>query len=165
MRVFQKFFVEGHLAMGVFQKHFATVLFILWYNYLMKFLRVLFGYIKWHYGRAIISLTIVWKNLAVFLFNYFSIKSLTLNFFSQWKRKGETHLKKSGMADWFETIIINTLMRIVGIIIRTIVILIGLIVWIIFIILFPIALAFWLFIFPAVLYVLLYGIIIFFTIK
>jgi len=131
----------------------------------MKFLRIFLGYTKWHYSRAIISLFITWKNLAIFLFEFFSIKSLFLKFFSPWKRKGEEHKKGSGLESWFESFVINTLMRIVGMMVRSVVILIGVSVWIIFVLSFPIALIVWLLIFPTILFIAVYGIIFFFKIK
>jgi hypothetical protein len=131
----------------------------------MKFLRIFLGYVKWHYTRAVISLFITWKNLARFLFEYFSIKSLLLNFFSPWKRKIDAYKKGSGLDKLFESIIINVIMRIVGMIVRSIVILIGFVVWATFILIFPIALIVWLVIFPTLLFIALYGITIFFSIK
>jgi len=131
----------------------------------MRFLRIFGGYVKWHYTKAIISLTITWKNLTVFLFEYFSIKSLLSNFFSTWKRKGDTYKKGSGLEKWFESIVINTIMRIVGIIVRSIVIFIGLIVCVVFILIYPITLVAWLLILPLVLLIAISGITIFFSTK
>jgi len=131
----------------------------------MKFLRIFLGYVKWHYTRAIISLSITWKNLSRFLFEYFSIKPLLLNFFSPWKRKIDAYKKGSGLDKWFESIVINIIMRIVGMIVRSVVILIGFIVWVIFVLLFPVALIVWLVIFPILLFIAIYGITIFFSIK
>jgi hypothetical protein len=109
----------------------------------MKSLQVFFKYFKWHYGKALIDSIHLWKNLTLFLLNFFSIKTLILNFFTPWKRIYDSYPKWYNFKEYFSTLAINSLMRIVGIFIRFFVIIFGLICTFIFIILYPVAFIFW----------------------
>ena len=76
--------------------------------------------IKWHYSKALSDLFFLWKNVAWFLFHFFSISLLIRTFFSPFKRLG------GGTGTFFENIIAGTLMRIVGAGCRLILIIFGL---------------------------------------
>jgi len=110
----------------------------------MKFLRTFLGYLKWHYGKALMTTFAFWKNILIFLFNFFSIKSLSGNFFTPWKRLVDIYPKKFNLKIYFFTFLVNTIMRIVGIILRSIIILIGLVFCFALIILLPVTLLVWL---------------------
>ena len=109
----------------------------------MKSLQVFFKYFKWHYGKALIGSVYLWKNLTLFLLNFFSIKTLILNFFTPWRRISDSYPKWYNFKEYFSTLAINTLMRIVGIFIRFFVIIFGLICTFVFVILYPVAFIFW----------------------
>ena len=128
----------------------------------MKFLSVLFGYLKWHYGKALITTFSFWKNILVFLFNYFSIKSLISNFFAPWKRLADSYPKRFDLKIYFFTFIVNVIMRIVGVILRTIVIIIGLIVCTVTIICLPLTILVWLALPFIIAWLIIYGIILIF---
>lgn len=110
----------------------------------MKSLQVFFKYFKWHYGKAITASISLWKNLALFLFNFFSIKTLILNFFTPWRRISDSYPKWYNFKEYFSTLLMNTLMRIVGMFIRFFVIVFGLIFTFVFVISYPAALLIWL---------------------
>jgi hypothetical protein len=110
----------------------------------MKILSSFLGYLKWHYGKALITTFTFWKNILVFLFNFFSIKNLLGNFFTPWKRLADGYPKKFNFQIYFSTFIINTLMRIVGMVLRTIIIIVGLVICSIYIMILPLTLLFWL---------------------
>jgi len=110
----------------------------------MKTLTVLFGYIKWHYSEAIISLLQIWRNLTVFIFDYFSIKLLFQNFFDPWKRMTETRPSFFDTAKFFSTLISNLIMRLVGIFLRIILIALGTICLLLFVLLLIPVLLIWL---------------------
>lgn len=124
----------------------------------MKSLQVFFKYFKWHYGKAIASSVSLWKNLALFLLNFFSIKTLVLNFFTPWKRIYDSYPEWYNFKEYFSTLIMNTLMRIVGMFIRFFVIIFGLICTFIFIISYPFALLTWLVLPVIILTIILAGI-------
>lgn len=125
----------------------------------MRFLQVFFKYFKWHYSKAIISSIYLWKNLTLFLLNYFSIKTLLLNFFTPWRRISNTYPKWYSFKEYFSTLLLNTLMRIVGMFIRFFVIILGLISTFVFIVSYPLALIIWLILPVVILAIIITGII------
>ncbi len=110
---------------------------------MVKLLIIFFGYLKWHYSKALVAVFSFWKNLLVFLFNFFSIKNLLGNFFTPWKRLADSYPERFDIKAYFFAFIANMIMRIVGMILRSIVVFIGLVCCAIFIICFPLALLIW----------------------
>lgn len=86
----------------------------------------MFGYLKWHYGRALIEGWEVLINFTVFIFHYFSISLLFRTFFLRISRMGERYGQGFNIEKFFSTLIVNLIMRIVGMVVRTILIVIGL---------------------------------------
>ena len=127
-------------------------------NFLMTFLR----YLKWHYGKALATTFSFWKNILVFLFNFFSIKNLLGNFFTPWKRLADTYPERFNPKIYFFTFLINTIMRIVGVILRTIILLIGFACCFVYIIALPITLLVWLALPFIIIGLILYGLILIF---
>jgi len=110
----------------------------------MKTLAIIFGYIRWHYGKAIISLSKIWKNFLFFIFNFFSVKLLFENFFDPWKRMNDFYPKSFDLKKYFYAFINNLIMRVMGMLMRTGMIIIGLISVIIFTFVYPLTLLIWL---------------------
>lgn len=110
----------------------------------MKTLAIIFGYIVWHYSKAIISLSKIWGNFLIFIFNFFSIKLLFQNFFDPWKRMNDYYPKSFDFRKYFYAFLNNLIMRIVGMIMRTFMIIAGFASLIIFIFIYPPALLIWL---------------------
>lgn len=86
------------------------------------------GYLKWHYGRAFSDILVVWANFFWFTFHFFSIPLLIRTLFSPWKRLHEGYRKGFHPEDFFQALIVNTLMRIVGAIARLVLIVIGILI-------------------------------------
>lgn len=85
------------------------------------------GYLTWHYGKAFIAISVIWKNFLWFTGHFFSFLHLIKTLFSPWKRMGEEYQHKGfHPSSFFEVLIINTIMRIVGIFVRLLIIIIGL---------------------------------------
>ncbi len=110
----------------------------------MPFFSFLGTYFVWHYTNALRDFFGVWKNIEIFIIDFFSISILLKTLLSPWKRMGETYTKSSGLSAFFETLVINTIMRIVGLIIRTVILLLGVSVFIISIPIGIILFSFWL---------------------
>lgn len=110
----------------------------------MNLIKTFLGYLKWHYGKALLTTFAFWKNILFFLYNFFSIKSLTGNFFTPWKRLADTYPKKFNLKIYLFTFLVNSLMRIFGVILRSIIIVVGLLFCITYIALLPVTLLFWL---------------------
>lgn len=93
----------------------------------MRLIPMLIHYVWWHYTTAIADLVRNYLNLSTFLKNFFSLSHLTRNLFSPWRRLGEEY--PSGHLDigaFFSTLIVNTLMRLVGLVIRLVLLVWGL---------------------------------------
>jgi hypothetical protein len=89
---------------------------------------VLFGgYFKWHYGRGFVDIMRVWRNFLWFTLHFFSVPLLIRTLFSPWQRLHEEYKKGFDLKSFFSTLLVNTLMRIVGSIIRLLFIIIGII--------------------------------------
>ncbi len=84
------------------------------------------SYFSWHYGRAFVDMFHIWMNFLWFVFNFFSISALINTFFDPWKRMGESYPKGFDIAGLISTLVVNLLMRVVGIMVRVIVLSIGL---------------------------------------
>lgn len=125
----------------------------------MKFLTTFLGYLKWHYGKALVTTFTFWKNILIFIFNFFSIKSLSGNFFTPWKRLAENYPVKFNFKAYTFTFLVNTIMRIVGVFLRSIIIFIGLIFCIVYIALLPVSLLIWLSLPPIIILLLGYGLV------
>ena len=110
----------------------------------MKIVLVILGYLKWHYGKALRSLTGVWGNFLYFISEYFSISLLFQNFFDPWKRMTDSYPKGFDLKKIFYAILTNLIARIVGIIMRSFLILIGLSVYILLAALYPVVMLLWL---------------------
>jgi hypothetical protein len=105
---------------------------------------IIFGYLKWHYSKAIYSLTEIWGNFLYFIFEFFSISLLFKNFFDPWKRMSDQYPKNFDLKKYFYAFVTNIIVRIVGIIMRTVLIIIGLSCYILTAIFYPIVIIVWL---------------------
>ena len=81
-------------------------------------IQVIPQYILWHYTLGLRSTAAFGTNLLRFLFAFFSLSLLIRTLFSPWRRLGEDYTKGLRPGAWFETFVINTLMRLVGFLIR-----------------------------------------------
>lgn len=87
------------------------------------YIRLIPHYILWHYTIGIRDYLRVMHLLLRAISKVFSLRLLFRTFFDPFERLGESY---HGVRNFFETFIVNTLMRGVGIIVRTCVICIGL---------------------------------------
>jgi len=84
-------------------------------------------YLAWHYTFAIRDFFGIWGNMIWFTYQYFSIPILLKTLFSPFKRLKEYSKGGLDIGSFFEALVVNTIMRLVGFILRSVVILIGLI--------------------------------------
>lgn len=88
-------------------------------------------YLAWHYTRAIRDFFTIWGNLLWFVLQFFSISLLFKTLFAPFKRLKEAGAKDAiDVEGFFEALIVNTIMRIVGFIFRSIIIIFGLLFYI-----------------------------------
>jgi hypothetical protein len=91
----------------------------------MNYLKTLIRYLKWHYSLGFYHISIIYKNVFVFLFEYFAIESLLKEFFLPWKRISGTYSGIKNISSFFSILIQNLIMRFVGIIFRSTVLFVG----------------------------------------
>jgi len=84
-------------------------------------------YVRWHYGQGTKDLFVILGRFLSFVFSWFSITLLLQTLFSPWKRLGSEYQKGFHPEEFFSSLLINTIMRIVGFFIRTVVVVLGLI--------------------------------------
>ncbi|MCI5108777.1 MAG: hypothetical protein MRY49_02940 [Candidatus Pacebacteria bacterium] len=85
----------------------------------------MFAYLRWHYTRALKEGLELFSNAIYFVYHFFSIPLLFRTFFHRFSKMGEGYGRGFSPENFFSALIVNTIMRIVGIISRTVVILIG----------------------------------------
>lgn len=88
---------------------------------------MLVAYIRWHYGQGLHELFAVAKNFLWFVANFFSFKLLLKTLFAPWKRMGENYEDGFNISAFASTLLVNTLMRLVGFITKTVVLVVGLV--------------------------------------
>ncbi len=94
----------------------------------MRVVELVAYYFFWHYGRALSDLFRQYVTLLWFVFNFFSIPELLRTFVSPFQRMQERYGGGLDLEDFFGVIVVNLLMRIVGMIVRSFVIVGGLLV-------------------------------------
>ncbi len=122
----------------------------------MKIIVIILGYLKWHYGKALISLTRVWSNFLFFVTVFFSLKLLFQNFFDPWKRMSDRYPHNFNLKEYFYAALTNLIVRLFGMIMRFILIIIGLACYILMFLLYPLAMLGWI-ILPFIILTLLFG--------
>jgi len=84
-------------------------------------------YLAWHYTFAIRDFLGIWGNMIWFTYKYFSIPVLLKTLFSPFKRLREYSKNGLDIGSFFEALVVNIVMRLVGFILRSSVIFIGII--------------------------------------
>ena len=92
----------------------------------MALVRVVGESIIWYYSAGLGTLLGALMNLHWFLYHYFSIPVLLKTFFAPFRRIREYRVRGFDPKDIFEVLVVNTLMRLVGVLVRSVVIVIGL---------------------------------------
>lgn len=100
-------------------------------------------YTKWHYTEGFKDLFRNWKNFISFTLYFFSLGLLFKTWFAPFGRLNEEYQREFDAEVFFETLVANTMMRLVGFTLRTIVIVIGLLVLLLVIVFGPVVLALW----------------------
>jgi hypothetical protein len=98
----------------------------------MNLFKLKLFYFAWHYSYAIQDYFIFTKNILWFIWHFFSVKTLLKTFFQPFKKMRERYRGGFNIENFFEALIITTLMRLVGMFLRSILIFIGIITWLSF---------------------------------
>ena len=81
----------------------------------------------WHYTFALKNIFGISTNFIWATFHFFSLSLLARSFFAPWERLNEAYRKGMGIGDFFGTLFINLLMRLIGAFLRGLVIFGGMI--------------------------------------
>lgn len=109
----------------------------------MSFLKLFPSYLLWHYTVAFKDIVHVSKNFLFFVSNFFSIRTLLSSLFAPWERLGEEHHKGEGIGGFASTLVVNTIMRIVGFCMRIVLITIGTFCYVLTVILSIVSIVLW----------------------
>jgi len=123
----------------------------------MHFLYLISSYTKWHYTEGFKDLSRNWKSFILFILHFFSLGFLFRTWLAPFGRLNEEYKKGFNAEVFFETLVVNTLMRIVGFVLRTIVIAACLLVLFLAIVFAPVALVLWVFMPFIILFLLALG--------
>jgi len=91
----------------------------------MKIATLVPYYFVWHYTLALKNLIEIWGNFVWFVFNFFSFKVLLRTLFSPYKRLTEKYQGGLDFEKFMESIVVNSLMRLIGFIMRAVVLIVG----------------------------------------
>ena len=84
-------------------------------------------YFVWHYTTALRQFLNILTNFLWFTYNFFSIPLLAKTLFSPWHRIHENYKGGLNASSFFETLTVNTIMRLVGLVVRLVVIAFGIV--------------------------------------
>jgi hypothetical protein len=86
----------------------------------------LYHYIQWHYSRAIVDIAGIVLNFRWFFHEFFGVSRHLKTFFVPFRRLREKAVDIFDLENFFESIVVTLLMRVVGMVLRSVVILLGL---------------------------------------
>lgn len=109
----------------------------------MRFSLLPFSYFVWHYTYAMAELGRMSVNFLWFVVHFFSIPIVLRTLVSPWRRLDEPYTGALNFGGWFETLIVNTLMRVVGLVIRIVMLAVGLVLLVVLAVFELAALAVW----------------------
>jgi hypothetical protein len=89
--------------------------------------RLMFEYVRWHYGRGFGELLDISRNFFSFLTHFFSLKLLLKTFFMPLQKMGESYKGGLNIESALSTLAVNIIMRAVGAFARSVIITAGLI--------------------------------------
>lgn len=110
----------------------------------MFFVSFLRDYFLWHYSAGLSGYIRVTRNGSWFIVQFFSIIPLLKTLFAPFKRVTEKRNKRFNFEDWFGTLLINLLSRLIGAMVRLCIIGIGLLVLTVYIFTSLLGFALWL---------------------
>jgi|SRR3989338_1194353 len=109
----------------------------------MRFLYLIPFYLRWHYSEGCKDLFHNWQSFVSFVLYFFSIGFLFKTLFAPFGRLNEEYKKGFNPETFFETLVVNTLMRVVGFVLRTFVIVVGLVALLMVVVLGPVVFVLW----------------------
>jgi len=91
----------------------------------MIYVDLLVNYFVWHYSLAVFNLLNLSKKFLFLVEDFFSMGLLFRTFFSPWRRLSEKKKPGLDLGNIFSVMVVNSLMRVVGVLFRSIVLFFG----------------------------------------
>lgn len=89
----------------------------------MTSINLIIRYFLWHYTKAFVDFFHIWRDFFWFCLRFFSIPTMLRTLFSPWKRISEE--RSGGIEGFFTSLVVNSIMRIIGFFMRSMLIVIG----------------------------------------
>lgn len=124
----------------------------------MYALRLVPQYIWWHYTSAFVDIFRIVGNIFWFLLHFFSVPDTFKTFFKPWQRLQEKYHKGFSLEAFASSLVVNLLMRLVGVIMRSILLSFALVSFIVTFIVVIVWLLLWVATPPALVVLLIVGI-------
>jgi len=102
------------------------------------------SYVLWHYKTGMADLARAWKDILIFVINFFSLPHLFATLATPYRRLSEKGGSGFNPRELLSRLFVNTVMRIVGFVIRLVIITIGVFAVLIVLTLAPLLFIFWL---------------------
>lgn len=120
----------------------------------MNALVLMRDYIVWHYTTGIVDLLYIWRNFLWAVGHMFSVKDVLLTLFSPFKRLQEqTPSPLKNLEGFLSSLVVNILMRIVGLVIRSALLILAFLSWAFLLVFGVVSLVVW-FLLPYLLFVI-----------
>jgi hypothetical protein len=87
--------------------------------------RFILSYFIWHYSLALKDIYNLILHFLEFIYHFFSIKVLSKTLFSPWRKLDEPYKGGLNVSLFFETFVVNVIMRVVGFFMRFFIIIVG----------------------------------------
>lgn len=85
----------------------------------MPLASIIYSYFTWHYSRALKDALLIWRNFFLFFYHYFAFSLLLKTIFQPWRKLKEYYGSVADIENFFESLVVNTVMRFVGFFIKT----------------------------------------------
>ena len=84
-------------------------------------------YVVWHYSRAFTDMFGIWKNFLWYINHLFSVPDVIMTLFAPWKRLQEKKVNiLKDPQEFFMNLVVNLIMRLIGLLVRTVILVIAL---------------------------------------
>ena len=103
-------------------------------------------YVVWHYSRAFTDMFGIWKNFLWYINHLFSVPDVIMTLFAPWKRLQEKKVNiLKDPQEFFMNLVVNLIMRLIGLLVRTVILVIALTCFAVIIVLGFVVAVIWLF--------------------
>jgi hypothetical protein len=122
-------------------------------------------YLFWHYCLAWLDIGRLYYHFVVATARFFSLHILIRTWWSPWRRLGEAYPQRFSPNEFLAALLVNTLMRLVGVVIRSVLLVVGVAATVVVALLGLVAIVLWLLLPAIIAALLLVGLLLLFGLK